>query len=360
MQVLQLIDSLEAGGAECMAVNLANALHESGIGVVLVASRVGGILESQVDKAVPYYCLDKKSTLDIKAFIRLKTIIKTHQITIIHAHSSSFFMAYIAKLSYPKLHLIWHDHYGDSEHLEQRPHKILKFCSRRFNAIISVNRKLADWSKNVLKHSQVDILTNFVMANKNSRRITKLYGITGKRVVCLANLRPQKDHFTLIKAFNEVVQVYSEWSLHLIGKDFNDEYSACVYKLINELKLDDQVFCYGSCEDTSYILSQASIGVLSSKSEGLPLALLEYGLHQLPVVTTNVGDIPTVINHKEEGLIVPPNNEMALREALMQIIITPEQAKTYALDFSHKVRTHYSSTAFVNQLNNLYMQLKDA
>lgn len=360
MRVLQLIDSLEAGGAERMAVNLANALYEAGVGVVLVASRVGGILESQVGKAVPYYCLDKKSTLDVKAFMRLKAIIKTHGITIIHAHSSSFFMAYLAKLSHPKLRLIWHDHYGDSEHLKQRSFRILKFCSKRFDAVVAVNQKLADWSSGLLKHPKVIVLRNFVVPHTVGTPTTILSGLDGKRVVCLANLRPQKDHLTLIKAFKEVVQEQAEWTLHLIGKDFKDDYSASVYNMINALQLEENVFCYGSCSDISAILSQASIGVLSSQSEGLPLALLEYGLHELPVVATNVGDIPTVINHQEEGLIVPPNNEMALHEALMQMIIISEQAKNYALAFSHKVQIHYSSTAFVNQLNNLYMQLKDA
>lgn len=354
MRVLQLIDSLEAGGAERMAVNLANALHEAGVAVVLVASRVGGVLESQVDKDITYYCLDKKSTLDVKALMRLVTIIKTHKITIIHAHSSSFFMAYLAKLNHPKLRLIWHDHYGDSEHLKQRPYKILKYYSRRFNTIIVVNEKLVKWSENVLKHPQVEILTNFVVRSRDGKQLTKLKGIKGNRVVCLANLRPQKDHFTLFKAFKKVVEAQADWTLHLIGKDFKDDYSASVYKMISELQLEDKVFCYGSCEDISAILSQSSIGVLSSQSEGLPLALLEYGMHMLPVVATDVGDIPKVLSHQKQGLIVPPNDVMALSQALMYIISKPELAQTYAMALNQNVGSHFSADAAVNHLKRFY------
>jgi glycosyltransferase involved in cell wall biosynthesis len=54
-------------------------------------------------------------------------------------------------------------------------------------------------------------------------------------------------------------------------------------------------FVYGSLQDVENILNQATIAVLSSQSEGLPIALLEYGLHKKPVVVTAVGDMPMLI-----------------------------------------------------------------
>ena len=66
----------------------------------------------------------------------------------------------------------------------------------------------------------------------------------------------------------------------------------------------NSVFIYGSCSDTFNILKLSTIGVLASKSEGLPLALLEYGLANLPVVATNVGDCHRVISNINEGLLV--------------------------------------------------------
>jgi glycosyltransferase involved in cell wall biosynthesis len=54
-------------------------------------------------------------------------------------------------------------------------------------------------------------------------------------------------------------------------------------------------FVYGSQQDVENILNQATIAVLSSQSEGLPVALLEYGLYK-PVVVTAVGDMPIINN----------------------------------------------------------------
>jgi glycosyltransferase involved in cell wall biosynthesis len=56
-------------------------------------------------------------------------------------------------------------------------------------------------------------------------------------------------------------------------------------------------FVYGSQQDVENILNQATIAVLSSQSEGLPI-VLEYGLHKRPVVVTAVGDMPMIINNE--------------------------------------------------------------
>ena len=71
MKVLQLIDSLEAGGAERVAVNYANGLLDHLDGSYLCTTRAEGLLKSSLNKAVGYLFLNKKSTLDFKAILRL-------------------------------------------------------------------------------------------------------------------------------------------------------------------------------------------------------------------------------------------------------------------------------------------------
>jgi glycosyltransferase involved in cell wall biosynthesis len=360
MRILQLIDSLEAGGAERMAVNLANALHAAGVPVVLVASRAAGVLQAQLHSEVPFYCLHKKSTLDIKAFKRLKGIVNTHEINLIHVHSSSFFMATWLKWRLPQLKLVWHDHYGHSDMLANRPKRMLNFCARYFDGIIAVNQQLANWSATILKHGHIKVLPNFVVMTDNMAPTTTLQGQAGKRLLCLANLRPQKDHLTLLKAFKIVNEVFPDWTLHLVGKDFKDAYSRELTNKIQELQLQHQVFTYGSREDISHILAQANIGVLSSESEGLPLALLEYGMAGLPVVATTVGDVPLVLSHRESGLLVPAGNAQALAMALQDLIEQPQLAETYGNQLKQSVQTAFSAQAATLQLIKFYKTLNHA
>ena len=106
MRIVQLIDSLEAGGAERMAVNYANALSESIVFSGLVTTRKEGALKKQIGEKVSYLFLDKKRTLDIKAIFKLRKYISSNQVQIIQAHSSSFFLAVLVKLSLPKVKII--------------------------------------------------------------------------------------------------------------------------------------------------------------------------------------------------------------------------------------------------------------
>ena len=312
MKVIQLIDSLHAGGAERMAVNLANGLVDKIDKSFLCSTREEGVLKNSIHENVAYLFLKKTKVFDWAAIKKLNAFIVANEIDIIHAHSSSFFLATIIKVLNKKVKLVWHDHYGNSEFLHHRKSRALKICSRYFDQAYCVNRNLELWGKQKLKMQDLEYLPNFAVEN-GMKRETNLLGNDGQRIICLANLRPQKDHFTLIKAFSDVVRKYPDWTLHLVGKDFNDDYSAKITKEIKFLELEKQIFLYGSRPDTTQILKQGDIGVLSSKSEGLPLALLEYGLSGLAVISTNVGEIENVLGSEINGILVESENKKELR-----------------------------------------------
>lgn len=356
MRILQLIDTLEAGGAERVAVNMANALVDEVDASFLCATRREGALKKNLKLEVGYLFLERSSTLDVRAIKQLNKYVKHHKITHIHAHATSFFIGVIIKILNPKLKFVWHDHYGESEFLEQRPKTVLKLCSRYFNHIFCVNSKLKVWAEDNLKTKSVSYLPNFAELD-HQPATTQLKGVLNKRIVCLANLRPQKDHLTLLKAFKDLNEEFPEWSLHLIGQDFQDDYSKSVVHYIKEAQLSNSVFVYGSCPDISAILSQCDIAVLSSKSEGLPLALVEYGLAKLPTITTNVGDCNLVISNESEGTLIEPQNSSALKTAIKTYINNPEQAKSAGEQLNLKIKTHFSKQTTIKKIVKVYQSI---
>ena len=276
LRIMQLIDSLEAGGAERMSVNYANALS-SKIGFSgLVSTRKKGILENTIYEKVVFEFLERKKFFDVNAFFRLRKYVKRHRVTHIQAHSTSFFLASIIKITCPSLKIIWHDHYGDSEFLKKRPKLVLQICSLFFTQIIAVNTKLVNWSRKILWCNEVYYLPNFVQLNKTGEK-KALKGVLGKRIVCLANLRPQKNHFFLLQIAKEIVKPYPDWTFHLVGKDFEDDYSKRLKEQIEVDGLTDNVFLYGTIENIASVLEEATIIVLTSNSEGLPVSILEAG-----------------------------------------------------------------------------------
>jgi glycosyltransferase involved in cell wall biosynthesis len=357
MRVLQLIDSLEAGGAERMAVNLANALVEEVEGSYLISTRAEGILKDTVDESVSYQCLNKRSKFDLIALHKLYRWIKKEQITILHTHSTSFFFGALIKIMHPKLKLIWHDHYGQSEMLNKRPYKVLRFCSIWFDLVFCVNAKLVEWNIKHLYKVPIELLSNFVLPPQNKRQDTHLNGTVGKRIVCLANLRPQKDHLTLLKAFQKVLKRHSGWTLHLVGKDFGDDYANSLKIYTKDHRLEKSVFLYDSKSDTDYILSQCEIGVLSSISEGLPLALIEYGFSRLPVIATDVGDCNKIVIHNKTGQLISPANVNLLVEAMLGYIENESFRQAVACKLQAHVHNQFSKEAALKIVMDRYKHL---
>lgn len=353
MKVLQLIDSLEAGGAERVAVNIANALSNKIDSTFLCATRKEGLLKESLSNTVGYLFLNKQKTIDLKAIKSLNIFVKSNNINIIHAHSSSFFLATIIKVLNKKVSVIWHDHYGNSEFLESRKFRVLKLCSASFSHVFSVNKALETWTKQYLKFNKVTYLPNFASVNKNLA-LTKLKGADEKRIVCLANLRPQKDHITLIHAFKNVVELYPDWTLHCVGKDFNDDYSKYVKSSIEALGLHRSIFLHGSKLDVFNILSQCEIGVLSSKSEGLPIALLEYGLADLAVIATNVGECDTVVRDKQNGLLINSLSIEELTKSLILYLKDEALRKAYSIKFNVHVKKEFSEESQLKTILKIY------
>jgi len=324
MRILQIIDSLDIGGAEKMAVNYANALSNQVAFSGLVTTRKEGNLKEQISSNVPYLFLNRKRTLDFSAIFRLKKYCKSNDIQYVQAHSSSFFTAFLLKLILFRIKIIWHAHNGLSEFLNVRESFALKIASYFFEGIIVVNYQLKNWAERELNCKRAIYLANFTSIFQSELKETELFGENEKRILCLANLRFQKNHFLLIDVAKKLKLSHPDWTFHLVGKDFNDDYSRKVKKAITDNNLQNHVFIYGSKNDTQYIIEQSEIAILTSQSEGLPVALLEYGLNKKPVVSTEVGEIPLIIINNENGFVVPKFDVIQFYNALLEMIENKE------------------------------------
>ena len=352
-RVLQIIDTLALGGAERVAVNIANALAQRGAKSFLCATRDGGPLEKDLDEKVVLLKLGRESTFDISAIIRLHRFISDNQISIIHAHSSSLFIAAIVKTLSPGVKLVWHDHNGNPN---ERDHFFYKIAARFVSQAICVNQELVTWMTETLgiESTKIRYLPNFVSPQKSVQEELQLPGTKGSRVVSVANIRWQKGHKDLVVAFDFVIKSLPEAHLILVGdtpdKGLLDE----VRTLIAQKGLGEKISILGRREDVGAILAQCDIGVISSISEGLPLALLEYGFAGLAVASTDVGQCREVLANGEVGRLVPSGNAEELGEALAELLENPDLREELGRKFQDHVQRNYSEDGFMKALAEVY------
>ena len=354
MKVLQLIDSLRPGGAERMAVSYANALASRVERSYLCCTRMEGMLKKEISPEVGYYFLRKKRSLDWKSLGRLAKFVEEERIDIVHAHSTSFYFAALLKVLGKKIKLVWHDHYGESEFLHERPRSLLSFFSTSFDGIIAVNSDLQKWSLRYLNCAEVIVLNNFIEFYPSIVTIPLSGGKEDVKIVCVANLRPQKSHDVLLRAF-EMLDAKGEASLHLIGRDPETKWSQAFLQACEKSKAKERIFYYGIRENIPALLSSADIGVLSSRSEGLPLALLEYAAAGLPIVCTDVGRCAKFVG--EYGRVIAPGNPELLRAALREVLDSREESLTRATKLRERVIEEYSEKAVMQVVLKFYEKI---
>jgi len=336
-----------------MAVNISNVLQINGHYVVLCPTHDKGPLEKFVNPDIKLCCLYKRNTFDLSAFFRLLRILKKNNIDIIHAHSSSIFWAIAAKVFNPGIKIIWHDHFGFSDQLKDTDRKINKLISPLMYAIIAVNKELRQWSIRNMKvrPDRILLINNFPLLGQISKKSSN-----GRiTILCLANLRPQKDHPTLVKAIHLLHTNHPLLNFNVIfaGLFWKDDYYTIITDMIIEFDLKERIQIIGPVEETTSLLASADIGVLSSISEGLPVSLLEYGLAGLPVVITDVGQCAEVVGYGRFGRVVPPEDPETLADELCWIIHNSISAVQMGDAFREHVTNEYGPGQFMKQYQSL-------
>jgi len=351
---MQVVDSLAAGGLESVAVNLANGLSGRGVKTWLCTTRMEGPLADRLSREVGRLSLQRRGSLDAMALRKLVRFVREHGVDVLHAHGSSLFFSALAKLLVPGVKLIWHDHFGRFA-TEDRPVWLYRIAAKRVSGVIAVNEQLAEWATTKLKVSASCVwhVPNGVAELINGHAV-ELPGTPGKRIVCVANLRPEKDHPTLIDAMTHVVKVEPQASLLLVGSEANQGQTQRVRELIQRHGLGQQVFLLGSRNDVPSVLRVCDLGVLSSISEGMPLALLEYGMAGLPAVATSVGQVPDMLGQGQAGVLVPPGKPAELGRALADLLRSREQRERLGQALHERVKERYGEGAFVDQVVNIY------
>lgn len=168
--------------------------------------------------------------------------------------------------------------------------------------------------------------------------------------------RPVKRTDLFIKAAAIVAQTHPEISWHIIG---DGHMRSELEQLARTLAVFDKLHFAGRVSDVAGYLEQLDIGVISSDSEGLSNALLEYMFKGVAVVATAVGGNPELIADGKTGLLVPPNNEQQLASAILRLLEDNDLKITLAQAARQKAEQEYSWEKCMAAHDNYYQaQLK--
>jgi L-malate glycosyltransferase len=175
-----------------------------------------------------------------------------------------------------------------------------------------------------------------------------------RRIVTVANLRPEKAHEVLIDAFAALSTTHPQLELLVVG---NGSRAGDLRARAAERGVASRVRFVGHREDVPAILSESDVFVLPSRSEAFPNSVMEAMAAGLPVIATAVGGVPELVQHEVSGILIPPDDRAALARSLRALIADPARAASLGRAARDTITSRFSFTRMVSSFEDLYLDL---
>ena len=368
-KVFYLVDSLNVGGTETQAVELALRLPVSEYEVTMGCLRAEGpLLEKLRGSAVNVREFHPSGGLDSAAglyeLIKLAGYLRREKFDVVHTHDlwSNLMGVPAARLAgVPAIvssrrdlaHFDWYQ--GKRRHWLRRIQNlsgvVLANATPIRDALISEDRFAPEKLRVI--HNGVDT-EKFQRAQRDRARLFPDVG-NEMLVVLVGNMHSDvKGHPWLIAAAPTVVREFPEVRFVFAG---DGELRPTFAAQVAQLGLEDRFKFLGRRSDIPEVLASCDLAVLPSRAEGLPNAVLEYMAAGLPTIASRVGGTAELIQDGVTGLLVSAEDANALAGALLQFLRDPEQARQIAKNGQRFAVENFSFERLIREIDELYGEL---
>jgi len=352
LSVMEVIYAFDLGGSEQLSATIAQKLNDQGVSVTVCSmSGDNGPIRKQLEAAgVTCYAAGMGHVSRFRFLYNLYRILRQEKPSVLHVHHVPLFIqAYLpAKLAGIKK-LVLTEHSNHLTKAESRLKKLCRWFSRKADKVTTIHDGLKVFFVNDLNVPQdkvitipngVDITKFSPLADSSSPENFLLSSpADGKFIIsCIGRLVPEKDHDNLLHAIKDLVgNGIDDITVFLVGDGpRRDEITG----LIDKLEISDYVTLLGARNDVLDILRNSDINVLSSKTEGLPMVLIEAMSAGVPCVATAVGGIPQLLDD-EAGIVVPPQDSASLARGIKQLYDQKANLKKFSEHARKKIVDHY-------------------
>ncbi len=294
---------------------------------------------------------------------KLSRFLKTHKVDILHTHrSSDHWIGVLAVRLFglsSQCRLIRTRHNFTRIENNCINNKLYKKWTDRIIAVAEVIRKRLIDENNISENKIITIHSSIDAKKFNSNfsgeAIRKEFNIASDTVVLgmIGRLREHKDYPNIFAALDILIKKVRNIKLLIVGDGILE---LQLKSMVQKMQLADYVIFAGKRENIPEILSEIDIFVLSSSVEGSPAVIKEALIMEKPVVSTNAGGIPEIIQNGVTGILVPPHNPEALANGILDMINDMNKALEMAREGKQVVINEFSETRLAELTAKVYQQ----
>jgi glycosyltransferase involved in cell wall biosynthesis len=355
IRILYLRSMLDAYGVTKIIFQLADELKNKGYTVIFASDNRDRFKAQIENMGFRHYTIplspDKKNILNfLICFIKIALIVGKERISIIHSHHrwSSFIAFFVSKIFRVPLITTYHGIHEGKKRLTLWGDSIISVSEDAKKHLVEYFHVNPEKIKVIHNGVQIPNFENFEIERKGNP-------VSNHPVIAnIARMSPEKDQETLFIAMKRVIKNYPEVKLLLVGKgNLEDK----LRMLVEQLGITKSVEFVGEIQDISSVLERIDFLVLSSLTEGLPMAVLEALAFEKPVVATIVGDIPSVVVDGETGCLVPPKNPGQLANAISFLLKNRDKALEMGRNGRELVKDKFSAERMAVETEKVYRDL---
>lgn len=357
------------GGSGVIATELGKLLAERGHQVHFITSsipfRLGkydpNIYYHEVE--VNHYSVFRYPPYDLTLASRMAQVANKEKLDILHVHYAvpHAICAYLAKqMIHHPIKVITTLHGTDITVLgyDETLKDMIKFGIEQSDAVTAVSQKLIEQTQDLLQtnchiHKIYNFVDKRVYYKRDSKLLRERYATKGEKLlVHISNFRPVKRVLDVAKVFENVQQQIPS-KLVLIGEGPD---LPKVSNWLQDRGLQSKVVYLGKQEDISEILSQMDLMLLPSGQESFGLVALEAMSCGIPVISSDVGGLPELIEHGRTGYTFPIGDIASMAQAAVKLLINEERYQAFSDACIARSKQKFCAQEMVAQYEHLYYQ----
>lgn len=363
MNIIIFIDSLHsiAAGSEKQIYKLAEGLANTNHKVKLVLLRHTTFSQNLINFPCPIECLDITSIASFdaaKKMLAFRRELKKQRIDVVHAYfpDACLLAPLFLKMRHCKVITSRRDMgliYKGNTHILYR---VLGF---RTDLIISNSIAVAHHIERIerLPAKKTRVIYNGLEIFDKTPSGKAIFSRPHSfKLVLVANIKPVKRTLDAVKATHQLIANNMDIELCLVGEHQDKNYVDGILNYIAQNNLSNHITLIGSFDEPRRILNQANIGLLVSDSEGLSNTIMEYMQLGLPVIATNVGGNPELVQHNINGLLVEKGDVGAIAKAIEMLYQDKKLAVALGQKGKEIIESNFSIKAMIQKHENLYSE----
>lgn len=304
-----------------------------------------------------------KIAVAISAYLRFAKLLKTTEIDLVHIHSS-FGASFMRSLPFIRLAIrmdipiVNHIHAGDwsvfYDRASDNKKKLIIDTYGSCSKLIALSQEWANLLGTVAPMSKIAILENFTPIYDNAHTPNR----SSRRVLYMGRLEKEKGIDDLPEICHQVACSMPDVVFVLCGEG---PLKSWIESEFSKRGLSKNLSCLGWVDGKTKLstLKSSSLFLLPSRFEGMPMSILEAMGLGLPVVATDVGGIPQIVQNRSNGILCAPGDTEAMASAIVKILGSADLYSDMSTK-SKSIAESHSIPVYSSELESIYDELLGA